>query len=151
MIQLTATGAAITVRAAASCPLAPAGAAPPEPNRAGRRGRQVLRQRVQQLLAAGPWASKEFVERFRREAQNAARMQHPNIVAIYEVGSAEELHFFSMRLIHGMSLAAVIKRDGKLAPLRAASLLRTIAEAVDYAHRLGTGREQSQTRVGRER
>jgi WD40 repeat protein len=89
------------------------------------------------LLAAGPWASREFVERFRREAQNAARMQHPNIVAIYEVGSAEELHFFSMRLIAGSSLAAVIRRDGILPAMRAASLLRTIAEAVDYAHRLG--------------
>ena len=89
------------------------------------------------LLAAGPWASNDFIERFRREAQNAARMQHPNIVAIYEVGSAEELHFFSMRLIRGGSLSSLLKRDGRLAPLRAAQLLRTIAEAVDYAHRLG--------------
>ncbi|HSE12013.1 MAG TPA: WD40 repeat domain-containing serine/threonine protein kinase, partial [Rudaea sp.] len=89
------------------------------------------------LLAAGPWASREFVERFRREAQNAARMQHPNIIAIYEVGSAEELHFFSMRLVHGASLDILLKRDGPLPPLRAAQLLRTIAEAVDYAHRLG--------------
>ena len=89
------------------------------------------------LLAAGPWASKDFVDRFQREAQNAARMQHPNIVAIYEVGSAEDLHFFSMRLIRGGSLAGVLKRDGKLPALRAAQLLRTIAEAVDYAHRLG--------------
>ena len=89
------------------------------------------------LLAAGPWASMEFVERFRREAQNAARMQHPNIVAIYEVGSAEELHFFSMRLINGPSLAAVVKREGRLPAAHAAVLMRTIAEAVDYAHRLG--------------
>ena len=89
------------------------------------------------LLAAGPWASKEFIDRFRREAQNAARMQHPNIVAIYEVGSAEELHFFSMRLIQGPSLAAVVKSEGCLTAVRAASLMRTIAEAVDYAHRLG--------------
>jgi WD40 repeat protein len=89
------------------------------------------------LLAAGPWASRDFVERFRAEAQNAARMQHPNIVAIYEVGDVEELHFFSMRLIHGPSLAAEIKREGRIGSLRAARLLRTIAEAVDYAHRLG--------------
>jgi len=89
------------------------------------------------LLAAGPWASRSFIERFQREAQNAARMQHPNIVAIYEVGSNEELHFFSMRLIRGGSLADLIKDEGKLDPQRAARLLRTIAEAVDYAHRLG--------------
>ena len=89
------------------------------------------------LLAAGPWASHEFIERFQHEAQNAARMQHPNIVAIHEVGEAEGLHFFSMRLVRGGSLAESIKREGRLDPRRAARLLRTIAEAVDYAHRLG--------------
>jgi len=89
------------------------------------------------LLAAGPWASREFIERFRHEAQNAARMQHPNIVAIFEVGAAEEMHFFSMRMVHGGSLAALLKREGRLQPRRAAQLLRSIAEAVDYAHRLG--------------
>jgi serine/threonine protein kinase/WD40 repeat protein len=89
------------------------------------------------LLAAGPWASKSFIERFRHEAQNAARMQHPNIVAIYEVGCSQELHFFSMRLIRGGSLADLIKDKGKLDPRDAARLLRTIAEAVDYAHKLG--------------
>lgn len=101
------------------------------------RQQSLDREVAVKLLAAGPWASREFVQRFVDEAQNAARMQHPNIVAIYEVGSAEELHFFSMRLIRGESLAAVIKREGKLVPLRAAALLRTVAEAVDYAHRLG--------------
>ncbi len=103
------------------------------------RARQIGldREVAVKLLAAGPWASTEFVERFRREAQNAARMQHPNIVAIYEVGDAEELQFFSMRLVRGDSLAATLRRDGKLPAMRAAQLLRTIAEAVDYAHRLG--------------
>jgi serine/threonine protein kinase len=103
------------------------------------RARQLSldREVAVKLLAAGPWASKEFIERFRREAQNAARMQHPNIVAIYEVGSAEELHFFSMRLVRGSNLAAEIRREGKLPALRAAAFLRTIAEAVEYAHCLG--------------
>jgi WD40 repeat protein len=99
--------------------------------------RSLDRDVAVKLLAAGPWASKSFIERFRREAQNAARMQHPNIVAIYEVGSSQELHFFSMRLIRGGSLADLIKAYGKLEPQRAARLLRTIAEAVDYAHKLG--------------
>jgi len=103
------------------------------------RARQIGldREVAVKLLAAGPWASAEFVERFQREAQNAARMQHPNIVAIYEVGDAEDLQFFSMRLVRGGSLSAVLKHERKLPPLRAAQLLRTIAEAVDYAHRLG--------------
>jgi WD40 repeat protein len=103
------------------------------------RARQISldREVAVKLLSAGPWASREFVERFQHEAQNAARMQHPNIVTIHEVGTVEELHFFSMRLIRGPSLADVVKSEGKLPALRAARLLRTIAEALDYAHRLG--------------
>lgn len=89
------------------------------------------------LLAAGPWASAEFIERFRREAQSAARMQHPNIVAIHEVGSHEELNYFSMQLVRGESVASLVRREGPVDPLRAARWVRTIAEAVDYAHRLG--------------
>src|SRR4029078_4764289 len=56
---------------------------------------------------------------------------------VYEVGDHDGLHFFSMRLIGGPRLAAELKREKKMAPSRAAHLLRTIAEAVDYAHRLG--------------
>ena len=89
------------------------------------------------LLAAGPWASKSFIERFQREAQNAARMQHPNIVAIYEVSNAADLHFFSMQLVKGPSLARELKEKSRFAPRAAAALVRTVAEAVDYAHRLG--------------
>lgn len=88
------------------------------------------------LLAAGPWASADFIERFRREAQSAARMQHPNIVAIHEFGQHRGLNFFSMRIVHGPSLATRLDREGPLPPREAASLLRTVAEAVEYAHRL---------------
>ncbi len=89
------------------------------------------------LLAAGPWASEEFVERFRREARSAARMQHPNIVEIYEFGHRDGLNYFSMRLVEGQSLAERLAAAGPLAPRDAARLLRTLAEAMDYAHRLG--------------
>jgi eukaryotic-like serine/threonine-protein kinase len=89
------------------------------------------------LLAAGPWASRDFIERFKREARNAARMQHPNIVAIYEIGAAEELHFFSMRLVRGQSFAAALRDRGPFDAQRAARLMRTVAEALDYAHSLG--------------
>jgi serine/threonine protein kinase len=108
------------------------------------RARQIGldREVAVKLLAAGPWASTEFIERFRREAQNAARMQHPNIVAIYEVGDAEELQFFSMRLVRGDSLAAVLRREGKLPAMRAAQLLRTIAETGERA----AGRNRNATR-----
>jgi serine/threonine protein kinase/Flp pilus assembly protein TadD len=103
------------------------------------RARQVSldREVAVKVLAAGPWASREFIERFQREAQNAARMQHAHIVAIHEVGSAEELHFYSMRLVRGETLADVLRREGRLPALRAAALLIPIAEAIDYAHSLG--------------
>lgn len=102
------------------------------------RARQACldREVAVKLLSAGPWASSEFVERFQHEAQAAARMQHPNIVAIYETGVHEDLNFFSMRLVHGGSLAHLLAKRGKLAPVEAARLLRTVAEAVDYAHRM---------------
>lgn len=102
------------------------------------RARQLSldREVAVKVLAAGPWASQEFIERFRREAQNAARMQHPNIVAIYEVGTAEDLQFFSMRLVRGPSLAREARRTPRMSAQRAARLMRTVAEAVDYAHRL---------------
>src|SRR4029079_6977661 len=91
------------------------------------RQRSLDREVAIKLLAAGVWASAEFVERFRREAQNAARMQHPNIVPVYEVGDHDGLHFFSMRVTRGRSLSVELRREKKIAPQRAAQLLRTIA------------------------
>jgi WD40 repeat protein len=89
------------------------------------------------LLAAGPWASAEFIARFQREAQHAARLNHPNIVPIHEIGTHEELHFFSMALVRGQTLARRIADEGPLPAQIAAGMLLTIAEALDYAHRLG--------------
>ncbi|HWG10199.1 MAG TPA: serine/threonine-protein kinase [Rhodanobacteraceae bacterium] len=103
------------------------------------RARQLSldREVAVKLLSAGPWASKEFIARFEREAQNAARMQHPAIVTVYEVGSFEGMQFFSMRLVRGESLSARLKRGEKSTPREAAALIRTVAEAVGYAHSLG--------------
>lgn len=101
------------------------------------RQRSLDREVALKLLAAGPWASADFIERFRREAQSAARMQHPNIVPVYEIGNQDSLNYFSMGLVRGESLAQRIARRGPLPGREAAQLMRTIAEAVDYAHRLG--------------
>ncbi|MBS0430898.1 MAG: protein kinase [Proteobacteria bacterium] len=103
------------------------------------RARQVSldREVALKLLSAGPWASKDFIARFEREAQNAARMQHPNIVAVYEVGNLEGLQFYSMRLVRGMSLSSKLRQGERFTPKAAAALMRTVAEAMDYAHSLG--------------
>lgn len=89
------------------------------------------------LLSAGPWASDEFIASFRREARNAAGLQHPNIVAVYEMGEQDGLIFYVMQLVRGESLAETLRRRHTLPAQEAAGLLRTIAEAVDYAHRMG--------------
>ena len=89
------------------------------------------------LLSAGALASEEFVASFRREAQHAAQLQHPNIVVVHEMGEHAGLVFYAMQLVRGRSLSQLLAADETLSPHEAARLLRTIAEAVDYAHRLG--------------
>ena len=87
-------------------------------------------------LLAGRFSSPEFVLRFRAQAEAAANLQHPNIVAIHEVGEHEGQHYFSMDYVEGQNLAQRAK-DTPLPPELAADYLRTIAEAVHYAHQRG--------------
>lgn len=101
------------------------------------RQRSLDREVALKLLSAGPWASEEFVAGFKREAQNAARLQHPNIVAVYAIGEQEGLIYYAMELVRGETLDHYLDRRQELPPRDAAALIRTIAEAVDYAHRLG--------------
>lgn len=101
------------------------------------RQKSLQREVAVKLLSAGPWASREFIARFTREAQNAARLEHPNIVSIFEIGVHAEMNFFSMQLVRSESLAQRLDRGGPLPPRNAAQLVRRIAEALDYAHRLG--------------
>jgi WD40 repeat protein len=88
------------------------------------------------MLLAGPFASPEFLARFRAEAETAAKLRHPNIVSILEVGQHEGLAYFSMEYVEGPNLAQLVQ-DGPLEPKRAAALVHTLAEAVQYAHSVG--------------
>jgi WD40 repeat protein/tRNA A-37 threonylcarbamoyl transferase component Bud32 len=89
------------------------------------------------MILAGQFASESDVERFRTEAQAAANLQHPNIVAIHEVGQHYGHHYFSMNYVEGQSLAQIV-RKGPLGPAKAAEYLKTIAQAIAYAHGQGT-------------
>jgi protein kinase-like protein len=78
------------------------------------------------------------LERFRREAIASGRLEHPRIVPVYDAGEIEGRAFISMRLVHGDTLAHRISRSGALAPDEAIAALTDIADALDYAHSLGT-------------
>jgi len=99
------------------------------------RARQVSLNRIVavKMLLAGSQAKKDFVQRFRTESAAAASLQHPNIVAIHEVGFAEGQHFFAMDFVEGLTLAELAAK-GPLPARQAATYLKTVAEAIHFAH-----------------
>ena len=78
-----------------------------------------------------------FVERFQREAQAAASLNHPHIVTVHDVGRVDEAHFIVMEIIDGPSLTDLLKRQGALPVTEAAAITGEIASALDYAHQRG--------------
>ncbi len=78
-----------------------------------------------------------FVARFRREAQAAANLTHPNIVAVYDWGQQGGTYFIVMEHVNGRTLADVLRADGKLLPNRAADISSEVAAALGFAHRNG--------------
>lgn len=100
------------------------------------KARQTKLNRVVALkmILSGQLASRRDVERFHIEAEAAAKLEHPGIVPIHEIGEHDGQHFFSMGFIDGESLADRLKR-GKLAPKEAAALTKQVAEAIAFAHK----------------
>jgi hypothetical protein len=78
-----------------------------------------------------------YRERFMRESRMAARLEHPNILPIYEAGEAEGQLYIAMRYVQGSDLAKLLEREGRLQPERAIGLLDQVANALDAAHRGG--------------
>jgi len=103
------------------------------------KARQVSLDRIVALkmILAGQLASESDVERFSTEARAAANLQHPNIVAIHEIGQYEGQHYFSMDYVEGQSLDQLV-RENPLPAARAAAYMKTIAEAIAFAHQQGT-------------
>jgi len=78
---------------------------------------------------------REFVERFRREAESAAGLQHPNIVSVFDRGEFEGTYYIAMQYIEGPTLKQLIDRG--LTPEQAVALIRQVLEAARFAHRNG--------------
>jgi serine/threonine protein kinase/predicted Zn-dependent protease len=102
------------------------------------RARQKSLNRVVALkvISLGQWASKAHLRRFRLEAEAAARLEHPGIVPIHEVGERDGSCYFSMKFIEGGQLDEVAKREPM--PIRhAVELIAKVARTVHYAHEHG--------------
>ncbi|MGV0353682.1 Stk1 family PASTA domain-containing Ser/Thr kinase [Corynebacterium confusum] len=82
-----------------------------------------------------------FRERFRREAQNSGRLNHPNIVAVFDTGEVEDnaltIPYIVMELIHGRTLRDIFRADGPMAPEQAAEILTPVADALQASHEAG--------------
>ena len=96
-------------------------------------GREVALKVLSERLSN----DRSFIERFRREAQNAAGLNHPNIVALYDYGDEDNRYFIVMELIEGRSLSEVLDEDGALMPERAAEIARDTANGLGRAHEAG--------------
>jgi eukaryotic-like serine/threonine-protein kinase len=100
------------------------------------RQRGLDRMVAVKMILVERFAGKQSVQRFRGEAAAAGVLQHPNIVAIHEIGLHEGQHFFSMDYVEGQNLAQLVGHR-PLPALKAARYLLRIAEAVHYAHEQG--------------
>ncbi len=77
----------------------------------------------------------EFIEKFHREAQGAAKLSHPNIVNIYDVGEEGDSHYIVMEYVAGDTLKDKIQKEGHLSAAEALRIAKQIAEALEHAHR----------------
>ncbi len=88
------------------------------------------------VIGLGRWATKAHIKRFRLEAEAAASLNHPCIVPIYEVGERDGACYFSMGLVEGGQLDAILKRE-PMPIRRAVELIAKVARTVHYAHEHG--------------
>ena len=97
-----------------------------------------LRRRVALKLLAPELAQDErFRERFLRESELAASLEHPHIVPIHDAGEVEGQLYIAMRYVEGSDLKILLQEEGALEPKRALDLLSQLADALDTAHERG--------------
>jgi Protein kinase domain len=97
-----------------------------------------LRRKVAVKLLAPELAEDDrFRERFVRESELAASIDHPNVIPIYEAGEVDGRLYIAMRYVAGTDLKALLRREGPLVPIRAAAIVAQLAAALDVAHGRG--------------
>jgi serine/threonine-protein kinase len=96
-------------------------------------GRHVALKLLHRRFAEDP----DFVERFRREAQAAASLQHPNVVQVYDRGSFDGTYYIAMEYLEGRSLKQLIRQEAPLDPLRTIDITMQILKAARFAHHRG--------------
>ncbi len=96
-------------------------------------GRKVAVKVLREQFASDPG----FLARFQREARSSAALSHPNIVAVYDVGSEAGTQYIVMELVSGRTLKELIQEEAPLGAARLIDLGRQICEGMEYAHRHG--------------
>ncbi len=95
------------------------------------------RQVAVKVLSSNFSSDPEFVARFRREAQAAARLSHPNVVSVFDTGSDDGTHYIVMEYVEGRTLADVLAQEGRLPPERGARVAESVCKALGFAHEEG--------------
>jgi hypothetical protein len=80
------------------------------------------------------FTSKSMTERFKREAQTAAKLDHPNIIPVHRVSPGGKLIWYVMKYLDGEALNDILEREGQLAVERTVDIVSQVASALDYAH-----------------
>ncbi len=103
------------------------------------KARQISLDRIVALKILPPRLAKDesFVKRFRREALSAARLNHPNVVQVIDVGEDKGYHYLAMEYVEGRSLKQILKERGRLPEKEALLIVRQVAEALSYARKEG--------------
>ena len=78
----------------------------------------------------------EYIQRFQREAKNAASLSHPNVVCLYAVGQEENMYYLVMEYIDGPSLKELIQQRGRIPPQEAIEIAIQIGEGLAHAHQM---------------
>ncbi|MGH9198592.1 MAG: protein kinase domain-containing protein, partial [Acidimicrobiia bacterium] len=96
-------------------------------------GRTVAVKVLPPNMAAQPG----FIDRFRSEAQAAARLSHPNVVQVHDWGETDSSYFMVMEYVRGKNLREVLNSQGRLSPRQAAEVMIQVLEALNTAHKSG--------------